>query len=226
MKIKRHFTLIFCFLLISNYVISQQISILPSDTAQYLFSQFTDGTILLKGGKILTGKLNYNTCLNQMQFLGTNNEILSLAEPEKVIKVVITNRIFINVKNNFVEFISEGPVFLFLRVHKNRIAEKIGAYGTTGSGSSISTTSSFRVDDRDINNLSINEKISYHKDLVFYVLNNGIIRVVENQNDLLRCFSSKKELIKQELVSQHTKFNSIESMKKIINWINANGIKD
>ena len=74
--------------------------------------------------------------------------------------------------------------------------------------------------------MSNNEEITFTKTLIFYVTNSGKTRIVLNQNDLLKCFSSKKELINQELEKQNTKFNSIESVKKIIDWINANGIKD
>jgi len=225
-------TLIVNFLLISNYVLSQQTINTRLDSSLYLFPQFTDGTVKLKDFKILKGKLNYNFYLDQMQFLGPNNTIMTLAEPEKVDSVDIGDHKFINFKNTFIETISKGPVYLYLRTHVGRTTRKIGAYGTTGIDSGISTVSSFTAYTSDkqgtteINSLKSNEKTVQHTDLIFYILNSGEIKKISNQKDLIKCFSSNKDLIQQELERQHTKFNSIESMKKIIDWINANGIKD
>ena|ERR1035437_2495366 len=225
-------TLIVSFLLISNYVLSQQTTNTQLDPSLYLFPQFTDGTVTLKESKIWNGKLNYNFYLDQMQFLGPNNTIMTLTEPEKVVSIDIGDHKFINFKNTFIETISNGPVFLYLRIHVVRTTKKIGAYGTTGIDSGISTVSSFTAfaSDKqattDINNLKSNEKTAQHTDLNFYILNSGKIIKTNNQKDLIKCFSSNKDLIQQELERQHTKFNSIESMKKIIDWINANGIRD
>lgn len=226
MKTKNRLTLLISFLLFSGSVFSQGISSSTTDSTIYLFPQFTEGSVTLKDGSVWFGKLNYNTVLDQMEFIGTNNEILSLAEPEKVLKVIIDNRNFINIKINFAEIISDGPVFLCQRKHTIRNVEKIGAYGTTGSGSNISTVSSFRVNERDVNDLMVQEKTKSHTNLIFYVINKRTIREIANQKDLLKCFPSKKELVKQELEKQHTKFSSVESLERIINWINEKGIKD
>ena len=224
-KIILHNTLIICFLLISNVVVSQMYKDTATISSQYVFSQFTDGVVLLNDGTIFKGKFNYDTSTNQMKYVGTTNEIMYLSEPEKIYKVTIANRDFIYVKNFFVEIISDGPVSLCMRVHEKQYTEKNAAYGCTTASSSISSATGFGRKGIDYQ-LSSSDKVSFQLDSVFYVMNNGISRVVSKENDLLKCFPSNKALIKQELSKQHTEFSSIDSMKSMINWINVNGIKD
>lgn len=228
MGIKLHYTLFIFYLLISNLAFAQQKNDTAAfDASNYLFPKFTDGIITMKDGSEAGGKLNYNTLLDEMQFIGDKNEILSFADPSKVVKVVIANRNFLYLKNYFVELIDQGNVSLFSRIHVKRWAEKIGAYGGTSSTSSIESVSSYSSGYGTTTKLSPNEKVSFQTELIFYVMfNNGKIKMVANKNDLLKCFASNKEIIKQEMERQNTKFNSIESVKKIIGWINANGIKD
>jgi len=52
------------------------------------------------------------------------------------------------------------------------------------------------------------------------------ILAFKNQINLLKCFSTKKDLIAEEIKKQNVNFTSIDSVKKFIDWINANGIKD
>ena len=224
MKLKLHHTPLICFLLISNLVFSQQKSDTASLGSQFLFPQFTEGVIVLAYGNVCRGKLNYDTSLEQLNFLGTKNEILAIADPAKVIKVSIANRDFIYIKDFLVEIISTGSVSLRLRVHQKRTAEKIGAYGGVSPSASIESLSSVKLSDGTYAKLSPHEMVSFKNELFFYLLHNGKTKLVYNQKELLKCFPSNKALLKQEIERQHTKFDSIDSMKKIVDWINANGI--
>jgi hypothetical protein len=225
MKILSNLALI-CFLLFSNLVFAQQKRDSTTSSTRFLFPQFTDGVVVMKDGNVSGGKLNYDTSTDQMQFLGADNAILQIAEPEKVVKVVIANRTFVFLKNYFVEVIIDGPVLLYSRIHEQRIAEKVGAYGGSSPASSIQTVSTLFSGDGTINRLTANEDVTYRKELILSVSVKGKMRIISVQNDLLKCFSSKKELIQQEMDKQKTKISSLESTKKIIEWINTNGITD
>lgn len=223
MKTKHLHTLIICFLLIGNLAYSQPKNDTVSGSSPFLFPQFTEGTIVFKDGSSNRGMFNYDTSLDEIQFIGPNKEILALAQPEKVAMINIGNRRFMNAKNSFIEILIEGPVSLCLKIHQRRIAEKIGAYGSASGTTSIDTYSSYKTEGRYVN-LSPNEAVSYKKEYSFYLLQNDKMKLIVAKNDLLKYFSSNKELLKQEMERQYTKFNDIDSIKKIISWINANGI--
>ena len=226
MKNVLHYILLICFLLISNLSFSQpqKDSILTS--TRFLFPQFTDGKVILKDGVVVSAKLNYDTFTDQMQFMGANNVVMNISEPEKVINVVILNRTFSYLKNYFVEDISNGTVTLSTRLHQQQIAEKNGAYGGSSPATSIQSISSLYQGDGTVNKLSSNETVSYNRTLTFYITVNGKTKIVFNQNDFLKCFPSKKDVIKQEIDKENCKFSSVESVKKIVDWMNKNGIKD
>ena len=214
MKNVLHYILLICFLLISNLSFSQpqKDSILTS--TRFLFPQFTDGKVILKDGVVVSAKLNYDTFTDQMQFMGANNVVMNISEPEKVINVVILNRTFSYLKNYFVEDISNGAVTLSTRLHQQQIAEKNGAYGGSSPATSIQSISSLYQGDGTVNKLSSNETVSYNKTLTFYITVNGKTKIVFNQNDFLKCFPSKKDVIKQEIDKENCKFSSVESVKK------------
>ena len=217
--------LIIGFLLISNVVVSQvnqNTTIVPS---QFLFSHFTDGVVLMKDGTVYNSKLNYDASTDQMKFIGTTDEIMYLSEPDKVKKVTIANRNFIYIKDFFVEIISEGPVRLCQRIQVKQYTEKYAAYGGTSATSSILSVSSIDRNGVDYK-LSSNDKVTFQQASVFYMMNNGKSRIVLKENDLLKCFPTHKEIIKQEIIKQHTEFSSVDSMRKLINWINANGVEN
>jgi hypothetical protein len=226
MKIKIHCSLFISFLFISNLVTAQQQKDSSIDSTNFLFPKFTDGVITMKDGNEATGKFNYNMLLDEMQFINPPDEIMSLASPSKVLKVVIASRTFIYLKNYFVEILTDGNVSLFYRAHVKRFAEKIGAYGGSSATSSIESVATYTSTDGSLTRLSGNEKVSYKNELTYYIMQNGKVKILFELNDLLKCFPENKDLIQQEIEKQHANYTDVESVKKIIDWINAKGLKD
>jgi len=226
MKIKLHCSLFISFLFISILVTAQQQKDTSSDSSYFLFHKFTDGVITMKDGNEATGKFNYNMLLDEMQFINPPDEIMSLASPSKVLKVVIANCTFIYLKNYFVEILTDGNISLFYRAHVKRLAEKIGAYGGASATSSIESIATFTSTDGSLTRLSENEKVSYKNELTYYIMQNGKVKILFKLNDLFKFFPVSKDLIQQEIEKQHTSYTDIESVKKIIDWINAKGLKE
>jgi len=210
----------------SNLSFSQPKSDVQFDTTNYLLPKFTDGIIKMKDGNVAGGKLNYNTVIDEMQFITDKNELLSVADPSAVVQVVIGDRNFYYLKNYFFELVSDGNILLFSRIHVKRFEEKIGAYGGTSSTSSITSVSSYTSDNGTLTKLSAGVKVSLQTEVIYYVMVNGKYKLVLTKNDLFKLFPVNKDLIRQEIDKQNIKFDSVESFKKIIDWINTKGIKD
>lgn len=210
----------------SNLAFSQPKSDVQFDITNYLLPKFTDGIIKMKDGNVAGGKLNYNTVIDEMQFITDKNELLSVADPSAVVQVVIGDRNFYYLKNYFFELVSDGNILLFSRIHVKRFEEKIGAYGGTSSTSSITSVSSYTSDNGTLTKLSAGVKVSLQTEVIYYVMVNGKYKLVLTKNDLFKLFPVNKDLIRQEIDKQNIKFDSVESFKKIIDWINTKGIKD
>jgi len=226
MKTQLRQTLLICFLIISNLMIAQPKKDKILVTSQFLFPQFTDGKVMMKDGTSYNVKLNYNASLDQMQSMDVNSQILFIREPDKVTKVEIGNRNFIYRKSYFMEILLEGPVTLYSRAHVQKDVLKNGAYGSATATSSIQTVNSMQLGDVVRTNMTANESYIYQKEIFFYVMYNEKLKVILNEKELLKYFASNKELLKKELDKEQTDFKSADSMIKIIEWINANGIKN
>jgi hypothetical protein len=211
MKTKFYYTLIIACLLYSTLAYSQTKSDLVIDTTSFLLPKFVDGTMKMKDGNMAGGKMNYNTVLDEMQFISDKNEILSVSDPSAVTLVVIGDRKFYYLKSYFFELVADGNILLFSRIHVKRFEEKIGAYGGTSSTSSITSVSSYTSDIGTV---------------IYYIAVNGKYKLVLTKNDLFKLFPANKDLIKQEMEKENIKFEVVDSFKKIIDWINAKGIKD
>ena len=212
--------------MMSNLAFSQPKSDVQFDTTNYLLPKFTDGIIKMKDGNVAGGKLNYNTVIDEMQFITDKNELLSVADPSAVVQVVIGDRNFYYLKNYFFELVSDGNILLFSRIHVKRFEEKIGAYGGTSSTSSITSVSSYTSDNGTLTKLNAGVKVSLQTEVIYYVMVNGKYKLVLTKNDLFKLFPVNKDLIRQEIDKQNIKFDSVESFRKIIDWINTKGIKD
>jgi hypothetical protein len=221
----RNFTLLICFFLFSNLVFSQQKKDTVTGSPQFLLPQFTEGDVYMKDGSMARVKLNYDAVWDQMQFIGNDNVIMTIANPENVIKIEIATRTFVYVKNNFAEVISVGPVSLYARIHQQRIVKKASAYGGTTTASSVQSVNTFTGGDRTNPSLVNDDVVTYTKDVTLYITINGKTKVVSSLNDLVKNFPSKKDLVQKELEKENTQYSSIESVKKLIGWINVNGIE-
>jgi hypothetical protein len=205
---------------------TQTKSDLVIDTTSYLLPKFTDGLLKMKDGNLAGGKLNYNTVLDEMQFINEKNEILSVADPSVVVQVAIGERKFYYLKNYFFELVVDGNILLYSRIHVKRFEEKIGAYGGTSSTSSITSVSSYTSDIGTVTKLNAGVKVSLLKEVIYYIAINGKYKLVLTKNDLFKLFPVNKDLIRQEMDKENIKFDSVESFKRIIDWINTKGIKD
>lgn len=222
-----HNILLVCCLLLSNLVISQQKNDSAIGAALLLFPTFTDGIVTFKDGSQYSAKFNYDTYSDQMQFLDKNNSKITFAEPQKVLMIEISGRKFYYLKKHFVELIYDDLVPLYVRIHQEVIGDKNVDFGYGSSGSRIQTISSiYTQNGTAIRTSELDEDFLFLKTNIYYVTNKGKTRTVLNKKELLNCFSSKKGLILNQIEKQKTNFNSIESVKKIIAWINENAIKD
>ena len=210
----------------SNLAYSQTKSDLVFDTTSYLLPKFVDGIMTMKDGKMAGGKLNYNIVIDEMQFINDKNEILSLADPSVVAQVVIGDRKFYYLKNYFFELVADGNILLYSRIHVKRFEEKVGAYGGTSSTQSITSVSSYTSDNGTLTKLNAGVKVNFQTEVIYYIALNGKYKLVVTKNDLFKLFPANKDLIRQEIDKENIKFDSVDSFKKIVDWINTKGIKD
>ena len=219
--------LLICFLLLANLVFSQS----KTDTAtasRFVFPQFTEGIVIMNDGSRIKTSLNYDASTDQMLFMGADKVAMQFAEPEKIQRVVIANRNFYYLKGFFTELVVDGTVVLYARIHLQVITDKTGVYGGQSQATRNETVSNLDYGsgmERKLSDVST-ERVLFTKTIIYYLTVDAKTKLISNQNNLAKCFTSKKEEIAAELKKQDVNFKSIDSVKKFIDWINANGIKN
>src|SRR5664279_4227986 len=106
---------------------------------QYIFDEFTPGTVKMKSGTISNQVLNYNILTNEMIF-DNNGNFLAIADPGGVDTIEISNRKFIPLNNKFYEVLVSSKMPLLIEFTAS-ISEPGVSSGYGGASSTTASTS-------------------------------------------------------------------------------------
>ena len=191
---------------------------------QFLFSEFTNGVVYLKGYKS-SAKLNYNMLLGEMQFL-ENGQVLSLANLSDVIMVNINNRRFYPFNNSEFaeELMSTGKYQLRVR-RKGNVGQhsKKGAYGMDSATSSITSYSSMSSQNQQYE-LTVSEKVLVSLNYFYYLVGtNGKYTLIKNAKTFTKQFSAYRTQIETFVKENKIRFNNEDDLKALLDFCSKLG---
>ena len=110
----------------------------------YTYPLFTKGIVLHRDGSRSGGLMNYNTLVNEMQFIDSKGDTLALSYPETVRFILIGADSFFY-DRNYAQQLASGDALRLLKRATLRVADKqkIGAYDMPTSNASIESYNSF-----------------------------------------------------------------------------------
>ena len=188
---------------------------------QYLFPEFSDGFVYLKGMRS-AGKLNYNMLVGEMQFIDNENQVLAL-NTDDVQMVNIDNRKFYPF--NKMEFVEEllvaGNLQLQIR-RKGNVAShsKKGAYGMSSSTSAITSYNSIQGADRT-HNLSVIENVMISLNKFYYLVIDNKRFLIKNQKTFTKQFSQHKTQIEAFVNDQNISFDNEDDLITLVKYCNT-----
>ena len=188
---------------------------------QYLFPEFSDGFVYLKGMRS-AGKLNYNMLVGEMQFIDNENQVLAL-NTDDVQMVNIDNRKFYPF--NKMEFVEEllvaGNLQLQIR-RKGNVAShsKKGAYGMSSSTSAITSYNSIQGADRT-HNLSVIENVMISLNKFYYLVIDNKRFLIKNQKTFTKQFSQHKTQIEAFVKDQNISFDNEDDLITLVKYCNT-----
>ncbi|EKD30899.1 MAG: hypothetical protein ACD_77C00458G0002 [uncultured bacterium] len=213
---KRIFFLsILCLCFTASY--SQKVEVIIS---HYLFPQFTEGTILMKDGKINSLSLNFNSLTEEMVFKASS-KVLAIVkgEIELVDTVYIKERKFVVLNNKFAELLYSRGIELYAEHKCSVIAPgKPGPYGTTSHTSSTATLSSLYTGGT-VYSLSLPEGYSTRPYTYYWIKKNGELTKFINIKQLQKFYADKKESYKAYTKENAVKFENQESIAKMVRYM-------
>jgi len=186
----------------------------------YLFSDFTIGMVGLKDGSASKGLLNYNMLNEEMQFIATKGDTLSLAE-EHTIKFVTVGVDSFFYDHGYLQLIASSAVVKLAVKQRLKVIDKqrIGAYNQpspTGSIEAQNTYNSGAISHR----LNVREDILMAKQTDYYLGDKYNHFVSANKKNLVKLFSKKQDEIEDFLRTKRIDLNKVEDLVTLIGFLN------
>jgi hypothetical protein len=187
---------------------------------QFLFPEFSRGTITMKDGQELILRLNYNIVSEKMVFI-RNGQLYGMKNQETVDTVYLAFKKFIPVGKVFYEVGLVAPVSLFIQ-NRSTIQSpmKEGPYGIKSDNSS--TVSLTRIQtDNNVYKLTSNRDLIIKPRPVYWVRINDSFSSFETEKQLINILPDLGNEIKQYIRQNKTKFINPEDIIKLIIYCNS-----
>jgi hypothetical protein len=187
---------------------------------QYLFADFTEGSVLQKSGSITKTMLNYNTLTQEMVFKqGEQN--LAFADPSSIDTVFLNNKKFIPVDNAFYEVAVNAPVSLYIQ-HESDI---ISSGTETGFGKTQTSAAQGLTDLKSSGkaySLSLTDEYTIRNKTNYFLKKDGNLIAVNNLRDVKKVFAGKENLIDDYAKKNKINFKKDDEVIKLVEFCNNN----
>ncbi len=188
------------------------------DVSSYLFPSFTDATVKLKNGGRLTSKLNFNLLISDMQFIGPDNDTLSITNADNIDSILLNNAVFFFNQGYYEIVASADTVKLAILRKTTYQAITIGALGLpnhTGTGIKSYTSFLTYVGEKK---LVMNEDIEATSETTYYLITNGTVFNKANKTSFIKVFPGKEKNIQAYLKQAKTDFNKQADLEKLFQF--------
>ncbi|RXK59318.1 hypothetical protein ESA94_14355 [Lacibacter luteus] len=197
------------------------LDIIPK-SEMYEYPAFESGVVYFKNGKRSASKLNYNFVYEEILYISTTNDTLTIANPEEVKYVSIGKDEYYYATNRFVKLdtiigdVKLGIAGFFATVSKRRI----GAYGTTTDGGSESYGSYVVPNNAKLELIpNVVTTVAYSKALFIGNRFNQFIPV--NKKNIFSFYPEKEEKLKLYLKDHKVNFAEYADIVSLVKHMNT-----
>lgn len=189
----------------------------PADI--YHFPQFTEGKVFFKDGTKSSGKLNFNTLVNEIQFIDANGNTVSVADEKNIEFVAIKDDLFYYDKG-YVRLVSGNSQAKLAVSNVWRVGEKRqgNVYNTTSAASSTNSLTSYFVYGK-LQDLVVNQDVELIKQEQYFFSDKTNRTLPANRKNLLALFPKERSRIETYLNENKINFGNPEDLKNIIAFL-------
>jgi len=184
-------------------------------SGRFFFPAFQDAELYMRAEGLFKVKMNYNCLTDEMMFIDTKGDTVSLAEPDKIIMAVIDKHVFrYNRSQGFMvaigtDMINDAELMLKRNIQQGD-RRKIGAYGTTSS----STGSVEMVKQMGTVSLSTTEEATFTNKNDFYLFKDGKFRAA-NRAGFLNTYPKHKKEITEYVKQNPVDFKNVNDLQRL-----------
>lgn len=186
---------------------------------QFLFSDFTTGTVKMKNGKTQSIMLNYNTITEKMVYK-QNEKLYDMISTDMIDTVFIKNSRFVPKGKAFYELLVEAPFALFIQ-HKGNLMSPgaPAAYGGYSQVSSSKYLSSIGLEG-GYYNLKLPQDFIVKPEPVFWIKNGEDFQSFVSEKQYLKIFPGKEPELKKFIKQNRIKFDRIPDLIRLVKYAN------
>ena len=190
-----------------------------SVTGLYQYPQFSLGKVFFKSGDSTMAKLNYHTLLDEMLFINSKGDTLSIANAATIRSIRINSDLFYY-DEGFVKLIQDINGIKLASKQTLRLAgkDKIGAYGMANPTSAIDSYGTL-IDQRGTFNLVPREDITLAKKTVYYFGDKYNRFVWAIRKNLLKHFPKHSGSLSAYLKDNDVNLNSTGDLEKLLQFL-------
>lgn len=205
-------------LLFSGLSVAGQNNTEPVKVKHYILDSFMSGQVKLKSGQVLNQVLNYNLITKEMIFK-QGDQYLSIAQPEGVDTVFIGQRKFVWANTNgFYEWLS-GSTYPLFAEYACTVKEPGVQTGFGSSNTTASVTLKSLITDGGAYGLKLPDGFAVVPKRSLLIRHGDKFFKIKNEQQLVKLFPDKKELIKQWISSHKTDFSNNEEVALLVQQI-------
>ena len=194
----------------------EDIATVLSSYGMYRFPAFTEGTVAFKGGKIASGKMNYNIYLTLLQFIDANGDTLAISDPETIDSVTIGSNLFYYKKGYCQVMANYNDCKLLMKQKVDFRPVKLGAFGTHVSGTGAQTYESLSTPSVINSRLLFNEDIIVARETSYYLVYKKYIQEQASRRAFLSAFPDYKTSIETFIKTNNTNFKKLDDLEKLM----------
>ncbi|MGQ9620786.1 MAG: hypothetical protein ACUVTX_07375 [Bacteroidales bacterium] len=187
---------------------------------QYLFPDFTVGTVAMKAGKDIYLLLNYSTVLEKMMFL-QKGQVYEMLNYSNVDTVYIQGKKFIPYNRIFLEVAVEGKIPLFIR-HAGRVygPSRPAAYGGKSDVSSSTYLSYLGTSGEPFRMKNIEEINVKHGNVYLIVIKDKRYSFI-SKKQFIKLFPENKNLLNQFIKHNKVNFDESDDVTRLVKYCNS-----
>lgn len=208
---ERRYLILLVWVLLNPYLLGAQNEVSP-----YLFNEFQDATVFLKGHNQSKEKMNYSLLSNRFLFIDkSTGEIKEVSNIEDVIIIRFGDRSFYPEKEGGVEVIPMDDVTLYVQYRiKSRVEAPKGAYGGSTETASVSAYAGVYADNK-YTNFEPQKLIPGTRYNYYWIEKNNKKKQFITFKQFLKVYPKHKTVLESFIRENNIKFEDVDMIKKL-----------
>lgn len=187
---------------------------------QFLFPEFTSGTVRMKNGSVQQAEMNYNTLAERMIFK-QNGRLMEMTELDKVDTVILQNCRFVPFGKVFYEVLFNGPVSLFVQNRTDlKSVGRPSAYGTTSQTIGPTSVSKLYMESNTFE-MKVPDGYKIVPSPFYWIRKDGVMYKFLTERQFLKIFPDKEKEIKTFIDKNKLDIKDRDDLKILAGYCNG-----